>query len=183
MNEVVINVLRPEKWLENYADALYGFLHLRIKDAAVCEDLVQETFLSAWNSKETYNKGFSERTWLFAICRNKLVDHYRSLKRTNHISLDTHFFDEQEHWTAIATPRHWQSDQPIFSKEFQQVLDTCRRKLKPNQFSAFALKYIDGLDAREICRLMDISLQHYWVLIHRSKLQLRECLELNWINV
>src|SRR5688500_8172853 len=115
MNDVIAHTLSPDKWLENYADALYGFLYLRVKDATVCEDIVQDTFLSAWKRRQTYNKTFSEKTWLFSICKNKLVDYYRSLKQHNHITLDSHFFDEKEHWTIAAAPQYWKAEPPVFS--------------------------------------------------------------------
>ena len=44
------------------------------------------------------------------------------------------------------------------------------------------MKYMDDLDAAEICKVLGITSSNYWVLIHRAKLQLRACLEKNWIN-
>ncbi len=176
--------LQPQYWVDRYSYLLFHFLHLRTRDKTTAEDLLQETFLSAWRSRETYNKTASEKNWLFTICRNKLIDYFRSLKIHNNIRLVDHYFDEADHWTQAAAPGAWSfEDLPLVTSEFYKVLDECRRKLKPAQYSAFALKYMDGMNAKEICELMKISMQNYWVLIHRSKLQLRECLQINWVNL
>ena len=68
------------------------------------------------------------------------------------------------------------------TKEFYGILDFCKKKLQEMQQSVFVMKYMDDLSAEEICKVLNISSSNYWVLIHRAKLQLRKCLELNWIN-
>ena len=45
------------------------------------------------------------------------------------------------------------------------------------------MKYMDDLGSDEICKVLDITLCNYWVLVHRAKLHLRKCLEKNWINI
>jgi DNA-directed RNA polymerase specialized sigma24 family protein len=45
------------------------------------------------------------------------------------------------------------------------------------------MKYLEDLEATEICKVLGITTSNYWVLIHRAKLQLRNCLEKNWINI
>jgi RNA polymerase sigma-70 factor (ECF subfamily) len=44
------------------------------------------------------------------------------------------------------------------------------------------MKYLDDIDTDEICETLGITVQNYWVLMHRAKIQLRTCLEKNWIN-
>ena len=80
MIETMQRVLSPELWVNNYADVLYRYAYIRLADSALAEDLVQETFLSAWKSRSTYNGLASEKNWLFTICKNKLMDHFRKLK-------------------------------------------------------------------------------------------------------
>ncbi|MEO7530302.1 MAG: sigma factor-like helix-turn-helix DNA-binding protein, partial [Sediminibacterium sp.] len=63
------------------------------------------------------------------------------------------------------------------------VLDGCKRKLQQVQQAVFSMKYMEDLDSTEICKALGITSSNYWVLIHRAKLQLRTCLEKNWINL
>jgi len=47
---------------------------------------------------------------------------------------------------------------------------------------AFILREIDGLDTREICKVLDITATNSWVMLYRARMALRGCLEINWID-
>lgn len=182
------NQLNPDKWVDLYADQLYVYTYTRVQDRGIAEDLVQESFLSAWKAKDSFRGEASEKNWLYQICKNKIIDHYRS-KQKNIADLqdptENDYFDQVDHWTEQTKPSIWNLDyeQPIVQKEFYQALDHCKRKLKELQQQVFVLKYQEELDTNKICEVLDISQANYWVLIHRAKLQLRSCLEKNWINI
>ena len=180
--------LQPEKWVDLYADSLYRFILHRIADKHLAEDLIQETFLSAWKSRDKYNGSTSEKNWIFAICKNKIIDHYRrTLTGITYVvsNEEDYYFDADDHWIKEAQPSDWTINyyQSIDSKEFHKALNHCRSKLKEIQHMVFSLKYIDDLKAEEICSMLKISIANYWVLMHRAKLQLRACLEKNWMSV
>lgn len=181
------NRLDPERWVDKYADALYAFTVVRVSDSGIAEDLVQETFLSAWKAKDSYKGEASEKNWLYKICKNKIIDHYRKQKHAVVKISDREediFFDDIEHWTSETKPNDWgiDSEQPIQKKEFYSTLEKCKQKLKEIQQQVFVLKYMEDMDSDKICSLLGITSANYWVLIHRAKLHLRSCLEKNWIN-
>ena len=182
MIEMIQPVLLPDQWVANYADLLYGYIYLRVNNKALAEDLVQDTFLSAWKSRSTYNSSSSEKNWLFAICKNKLIDYFRKSKSAVINHQHSRYFDDKDHWTSEAAPAAWDVSHLPDSDEFYKVLGRCRARLTKSQSAVFSMKYIDDMDAKQICSLMNISVQNYWVLIHRAKLQLRECLQVNWIE-
>ncbi|MFY0409416.1 RNA polymerase sigma factor [Solicola sp. PLA-1-18] len=65
-----------------HAKPLLGFLVNALGDHARAEDLLQETFVRAWRRRDTYDATVaSERTWLFAISRNLVVDDVRAHAR------------------------------------------------------------------------------------------------------
>ncbi|MBM7782605.1 sigma-70 family RNA polymerase sigma factor [Arthrobacter tumbae] len=65
-----------------HARAIYGFALNSVRDAAMAEDCVQETFVRAWRSRGSYSSSRgSERSWLFAIARNVVVDEIRARAR------------------------------------------------------------------------------------------------------
>ncbi len=184
------SLLNPDKWVELYADALYSYTLPRVNDAALAEDLVQETFLSAWKARDGFKGDASEKSWLFTIIKNKIIDHYRKKAKdivqpiSDKDSSDV-FFDEAEHWTKEDKPAEWGIDfsDALDNKDFYRVLETCKKKLQQIQQSVFVMKYMEDLDSAEICKALGITASNYWVLIHRAKLQLRTCLEKNWINL
>lgn len=178
--------LLPNTWVEVYADSLYAYAMTRVNNVATAEDIVQETLLSAWRARSTYNGLASEKNWLYAICKNKIIDHFRKQRSRPVIDSNAEeamYFDDAEHWTAAAAPNEWGIDYtvPIETKEFYRILDACKNKLKDLQQQVFVLKYLEEIDADTICKVLDITASNYWVLIHRAKLHLRKCLEKNWL--
>ncbi|MBW2090236.1 MAG: sigma-70 family RNA polymerase sigma factor [Deltaproteobacteria bacterium] len=82
--------LDPETWVDQYGDYLYRFALARIKDQAVAEDLVQETFLAALQGRKSFNGQSAVKTWLSAILKHKIVDYLRKKNREKAIDdIDT----------------------------------------------------------------------------------------------
>jgi len=183
-----LSSFNPNEWVNKYADALYAYTVVRVNDSGLAEDIVQNTFLSAWKARDTYQGQASEKNWLYTICKNKIIDHYRkqskSIVQLSNKEEDL-YFDEVEHWTPSTRPNEWgiNYDQPVETKEFYSILDKCKQKLKDIQQAVFVMKYMEDLDADEICKALNITPSNYWVLIHRAKLHLRKCLEKNWVNI
>lgn len=180
--------LEPDNWVNNYADALYAYCISRVNDVQAAEDIVQNTFLSAWKARASYNGTASEKNWLYAILKNKIIDHFR--KQSSSIvnvssKEEALYFDDGGHWTNDTAPKEWgvDPDQPVETKEFYNFLDQCKQKLKEIQQSVFVMKYMEDLDSDHICKVLGITPSNYWVLIHRAKLHLRKCLEKNWLNI
>ncbi len=178
----------PQQWVQKYADMLYAYTVVRVTDTGIAEDIVQDTFLSAWKNRASYKGDASEKNWLFSILKNKIIDYYRknarSIVNTAREDIPEANFNEAEHWTKDTSPKDWGIDytETIETKEFYTVLQSCKNKLQKKQQAVFSMKYLEDLDAEEICKVLNISPSNYWVLIHRAKLQLRGCLEKNWIN-
>lgn len=183
--------LNAEGWVDNYADMLFAFTVVRVKDEGTAQDIVQDTFLSAWRAREGYKGEASEKNWLFTILRNKITDHYRKLSRSNvDLGLEDEMqdtFSENGHWQGSAAKQitDWKSEtasKRVESKEFATILAKCREKLKEVQNAVFTMKYMDDLDSSQICKVLGITPSNYWVLMHRAKLNLRNCIQKNWID-
>ena len=180
--------LNPDLWVNNYADQLYSYTVMRINDTGLSEDIVQDTFLSAWKNRDYFKGEASEKNWLYAICKNKIIDHYRKashqISSTSEFDISDTFFNEEEHWTVEAGPTDWgiNDQHKIEKKEFYTILELCKNKLQQLQQSVFVLKFMEGQDSDAICKVLNITASNYWVLMHRAKLQLRSCLTKNWIN-
>jgi len=185
-------MLHPENWINLYADYLLNYAYFRVRDRALAEDLIQDTFISALKSQHTYNGTANEKTWLTAILKNKIIDYYRSKlnkysKLTDSIDNNTNndFFDSKTdfHWMKGKQPNEWNTtERQLESNEFNTALSDCMQKMPEKLSAVFSLKYIDDEQTEVICKELNISSSNYWVMIHRAKLQLRECLEKNWFN-
>jgi RNA polymerase sigma-70 factor (TIGR02943 family) len=183
------NKLRPHQWVELHADYLYTYTIGRIGDEEQAKDLVQETFLAALEKSDKFEGKSSERTWLTAILRNKIVDVYR--KRSGVINADinkaeqeqAHFFNSDDgHWNSEHAPQEFGIDHdPIVNKEFNQILQKCMQKLPALWMSVFTMKHMDDETTEIICAELKLTTANFWVIIHRTKLNLRACLQKNWI--
>ena len=178
------------EWVNQFSDMLYSYAMQRCSDTELAKDLVQDTFLAAWRNREKFKGEVSVKNWLFIILKSKLTDHYRrtaskiAVEKVREQHNDHSYFDPDEHWTLAAYPREWNGTltDEYSIKEFMNVLRQCSGKLQQVQHSVFVMKYIDGLESDEICRELQISSANYWVLMHRAKVQLRACLQKNWIT-
>jgi len=172
------------QWVHDHADALYNYAFRRVADEPLSKDLVQESFLSAWRNMESYRGETAVKNWLFVILKSRIIDHYRSVARKEVLHGTDVFFDQDDHWQKGHYPQEWISDpsDALVAKDFNKVFRSCNKKLKQVQQSVFSLKYVDGLESEEICKVLSISPSNFWVLMHRAKIQLRACMEKNWIN-
>jgi len=88
LSELIVNVAQTRDkasfaaLFRNYAPRIKGFGLKMGRDAALAEELVQETMLAVWRSAHTYDPAkASATTWTFTICRNKRIDLYRARSR------------------------------------------------------------------------------------------------------
>lgn len=186
--------LDPERWVEEHADALFGFAAARVRDRAIAQDLVQETFLAAMKARESFAGRSTERSWLFGILRNKLVDYYRRQSREITVTdLETPFPEEEgafaasgmgkNGWVMKLAPQAWETPEgTLVSKEFQEILQTCLAGLPDKVARVFVLREIDGVTSEEICKDLGVSPNNLWVMLHRARMGLRRCLESRWFG-
>jgi RNA polymerase sigma-70 factor (TIGR02943 family) len=184
--------LEPASWLRLYGDYLYSIAVMKVGDRATAEDLVQEVFVSAIKAKDSFKGESSEKTWLVAILKNKVIDYYRKkdvLKGAAEFVADTeddpsvHFFDQANgHWLKSTSPQDWpdSADRQINTVEFEQTLQMCIQKMPAKMIPVFVARFIDEEDSETICKVQGISSSNYWVMIHRAKVLIRHCLEKNW---
>lgn len=188
-------MLNPKDWVTNYGDYLYSIAYYKTNSKEAAEDLVQDTFFSALRAIDTFKQNSSEKTWLIAILKNKIIDYYRKrdvLKDTNTYLLETEdsfndsFFQADQysalHWKETTMPRPWiiDADANMQTKEFMKVMENCIEKMPLKLRPIFVMKYINEEDSEKICKDYGISSSNYWTIIHRAKLLIRNCLEKTW---
>jgi RNA polymerase sigma-70 factor (TIGR02943 family) len=185
-------VLNPEQWVDDHGNSLYRYALVRVRRAEVAEDLVQETLCAAHARHQSFRGPSSERSWLFGILRNKICDHFRKLGREVSFT-DLEFlqnemsnqFDESGHWRVDEGPKEWKPEPDVIMNraEFWEMLRACLSKLPKRVGDVFMLREMEGLESSEICQDLRISENNLWVMLHRARMALRECVELNWFKV
>jgi len=186
------NKLNPGEWVKKHGDYLYNFACSRVFKKELAEDLVQETFLSALTAVKSFEGRSKERTWLTSILKNKIIDHFRKEIRTpNHQQIDegydSPFRDKKPfkgHWEKERVPIDWvpEGQKNLEQMDFAKALDNCLEKLPARYAAGFSLKVIEEIETKEICKELDISSSNLWVILHRARVQLRECLESTFLD-
>jgi RNA polymerase sigma-70 factor (ECF subfamily) len=185
----------PDRWLDDHGDYLFKYAVFRLRDNTAAEDAVQETFLAALRAYEKFQGRGSERTWLVGILKHKVVDHFRRAVREAPLGEEAvvasdhrEFFERtdewQGHWNTAYAPTDWNATpaELLEKNDFWKVFSECLSPLPQRTASAFTLREVDGHTSEEICDILSISVNNLWVMLHRARLQLRNCLEINWFK-
>ena len=173
------------EWVNAYTDEMYSWAYFKVSDSEIAKDLVQDTFLAAAEKLTSFKGKSSPKTWLFSILNFKIIDHYRAKVKmpiNNEGDSLSIFFDENGEWKQEKRPKDWQinEDHLLDDTEFKNILNICLELLPERWNTCVKLKYLLGKTGKEICEDMEISKNNYWQMIHRAKLNLRECIESKW---
>lgn len=185
----------PSLWVDLHGDYLFRYAFMRLRDIAVAEDLVQETLLAALQACGKYAGNSSERTWLTGILKHKIIDYFRrNSKNISFEEINADFSDFEQffkrddewdgHWNDHFAPIQWKGtpEGNLEREEFREVLNDCLSKLPNREAYVFTMREVDGLTSKEICEVLEISSNNFWVIIHRARMNLRRCIELNWFK-
>ena len=182
-----MELLNPEKWVEKYADYLYNYTIVRVNDHIVAQDLISETFLAGLKSKKNFKGEATERTWLISILKRKIIDYYRKInskKGKAEVHITYRDDDAEGDWLEenTADPFDKTAEDTMVNEELGLAILECIDKLPEKQAVIFKKKTIEGFDTETICKEYNITPSNLWVIIHRARKSMAECLEKNWFN-
>jgi len=175
---------KVDELVSRHAEALFSYAIIRVQEKELAEDMVQETLLAALQSWESFAGDSSERTWLIGILRHKILDFFRQHHSDHELMDDTtwrkDFFCEKLHWKDKMLD--WNANPEVLAQndEFWKVLRDCLKELSQVMAKAFMMRELECMSSEEVCKLLEISETNLWVRLHRARLQLRRCLEINW---
>ena len=170
---------------------LLRFARLQLRNDAWAEDAVSETILAALAKPQAFEARSQLKTWLVGILKHKIIDSMR--QRQREVVLDSGSDDDStdplEH-IAFKTDGHFSEkptdwgnpEQDLSSRQFMAVMDACTEKLPPVQGRLFLMREWLEMSSDEICKELGLTSTNLYVQLHRARLRLRECLELNWFQ-
>lgn len=178
--------LNPNNWIKRYSDYLFNYTITRVNDRAIAQDLVSETFLAGLNSMVNFKGEASERTWLISILKRKIIDYYRKINSNKgkaevrmHYNTDV---DSEGDWLEerVADVSDKTAEDTMVNSELGDAIYDCLAQLPEKQAEIFKMKTILGYDTETICNEFDITPSNLWVIIHRARTALAECLKKTW---
>ncbi len=159
---------------EKYSDALYRHCYFRLSDRERALDLVQETYLKAWQYIEDGQEIIAFKAFLYKILNNLIIDEYR---RKKSVSLDALLEEGDMIEGEILELRDDVSGASMgISVDIERIQESLAALPEPYR-EAVTLRYIDGLSPHEIGELIEESENVVSVRIHRGIKKLREFFE------
>ena len=127
----------------------------------------------------------SESTWLISILKRKIIDHYRkinSAKGKAEVRINYSDAESEGDWLEeqVADPFDKTAEDKLENEELGDAIMNCLSKLPEKQATVFRMKTIEGLDTEFICKELDITPSNLWVIVHRARQAMADCLETNW---
>lgn len=183
---------QPPSFEQQVADLrvyLLKFARLQLRNDAWAEDAVSETMLAALLRPQGFEQRSQLKTWLVGILKHKIIDAIRHNRREVCVSRgnDDEVTDPLEHMAFRADghfaekPADWGNpEQELNSRQFFEVLEACTDKLPAVQGRLFLMREWLELSSEDICKELSMTPTNLYVQLHRARLRLRECLELNW---
>ncbi len=150
---------------DTHADQLYRHCVLRVSDPGLAQDLVQDTFLRAWNTVASGEEVHDMRAYLFRVLRNLIIDHYRKKKpEALEPLLDTG-------WDPLDTD----TPSPLRVSETQEILSAIHQLPDPDK-EILILRYVDDLEPKDIATALGLSSNVVSVRITRALEKTRKLL-------
>lgn len=177
--------INPNNWIDLYSDYLFNYTITRISDREVAQDLVQDTFLAGLKSMKNFKGEASERTWLISILKRKIIDYYRKInsnKGKAEVRINYKDDESEGDWLEerVADPFDKTAEDKMQNSELGDAIHNCLSKLPQKQADVFKMKTILNYETEAICNELNITPSNLWVIIHRARTAMADCLEKNW---
>jgi RNA polymerase sigma-70 factor (ECF subfamily) len=154
-----------------WAAPLLRYLERMLRDAAVAEDLVQETFLRVHGARERYEPQAKFSTWLYQIATNLARNELRRPRRRDpHRSLDA----QDAPRLAAEQPR---ADDVAHARRLSEDVERELAALPESQRAALWLSAVEGLPYAEVATALEVTPQAVKALVHRARSALAEKLQ------
>ena len=178
-----------EQQVAGLHDYLMKFARLQLRNETWAEDAVSEVMVAALAKPQSFGNRSQLKTWLVGILKHKIIDSMRLRGREvcqagdgedgTEDPLEYLDFKADGHFTE--PPADWGNpEQQASSRQFFEVLEVCASQLPAMQGRLFLMREWLELSSEEICKELQLTPTNLYVQLHRARLRLRECLDLNW---
>jgi RNA polymerase sigma-70 factor (ECF subfamily) len=180
--------------IESQRPYLVRYALAQLRDAQLAEEAVQEALVAALEGIASFDGRSTLRTWLTSILRFKVIDlQRRAVKERAQVDIDEQsisseddawlddFFDETGHWRVA--PQAWSNpESALEQRRFWEAFERCLAGLSATAGRVFFRREVMGDDTEVICKEEGITASNCWVILHRARISLRGCLEMQWFG-
>lgn len=151
------------RYYKEFKDKIFTYFLYRVNfNKDIAEDLTSEVFIKAFNSFNSFDKTRSFQAWIYTIARNHLINHYRTANR----EIDLIRAEKVSHEFR---------EKLEAELELKEVLKKIER-LAPYHRDVLLLRFVDGLDNKEIAIVLEKEEGAIRTQISRALAELRKIL-------
>ncbi|MGH8197570.1 MAG: RNA polymerase sigma factor [Steroidobacteraceae bacterium] len=163
---------------DRFFPRLYRFALARVGgDPDTAQDIVQQTFCNAIERLDSYRGEAALYTWFCQICRNVVMDHYRSKGRG---AARVVLLEDQPNARAIleslAAPATDQPDTGAWREQVHRIVEVTLDALPGRYGDVLEWKYLDGLSVKEIANRLDLGSKAAESLLTRARESFRDAI-------
>lgn len=165
--------LAASELFQRLSGEMYGYARKMIGDPVLSEDVLQEAMLGMLRGIDKFDGRVSLRAWGYGILRHKIVDALRKRGREPLVSgsdPESDDYREDGHWKEGVTLEPWNEN-----AEVVDVVRHCMETLPHNQREALHLRALDGMPAKEVAAVMEMSYANLRQVLHRARQAVRRC--------
>lgn len=166
---------------------LLRYAKSRVRNPTLAEDAVSETLLATLESGQNFLSPAQATAWMYGVLRHKLVDQLRRQGReTPAGDMACESLDEHPDWIGAGAWTGGQDpwslpEQACSQRQFLTLVARCCEDLPRLQRQAFLMRELWGVEPAVVCRELEVTEGHLWVLVHRARLRLRESVRRGWV--
>jgi RNA polymerase sigma factor (sigma-70 family) len=151
-----------------YERAIYYHINKIVRDSGIIDDLVQETFLKAFNNIHSYDTSFAFSTWLYRIATNHSIDYLRK-KKLKTLSIDQPIQTRDGELTIDLPDENAQSDSRIIGRERSNILKHAIQILPDRYRVIIQLRHMEEKSYEEIAQILELPLGTVKAHIFRAR--------------
>ncbi|HSI05784.1 MAG: RNA polymerase sigma factor [Myxococcota bacterium] len=170
-----------EQIVRRHHDRVYRLAFGMTKNQSEAEEVVQDTFLNAWKSIDSFRGDSKPATWIYRIAANTALMRLRSKRRNPTLA-----FDEVPNGASLSgevellgPPTAWsrQPDEKLLTSELGSVIDAAVDLLPEKYRLVLLLRDVEGLSNEDVASTVGLTIPTVKSRLHRSRMFVRERLE------
>lgn len=154
--------------VEKYERALYFHILKMIKDKEQVEDLVQETFVKAFDNLKSYSTNYAFSTWLYRIATNHTIDYLRK-KKLQTMSIDDPVKTKEGDMRMQLPDESAETDRKIIRKQRQNMVREAIKDLPPKYRRVIEMRHMEEKSYQEIADVLELPLGTVKAHIFRAR--------------
>ena len=162
---------------QHYADRVFNTLISYTKNEEDAEELLQDVFVTIYNTASGFQFNSSVSTWIYRITVNKALDFLRKQNSKKRSGIFTSLYVKDSPEVKYETADFVHPGVKLENKEDAKLLFKAIDSLADNQKTAFILTQIEGLPQKEVADIMKQSRKSVESLVKRAKNKLQETLK------